>query len=221
VIGPKLTGSFLGYLLLLWRASTRICLRGEQNLEKHPGAPIAVWHGRIQGSLFALKGKRLLTMASASNDGEIAARAARPFGVSAVRGSTGKGGSAALDRLVDAARTDSMLHPALTVDGPTGPARRARPGIVRLSAELDRPILPISFSCRPYWRLTSWDRGIFAPPGARVVAEIGAPVHVSGTEELQKATARVERALDELTDRLDEELHGRVLWDDTGEEGDG
>lgn len=202
----------LGYLLLAWRATNRITLRGTERLREHPGAPLAVWHGRMQGCLFAMKGTPLLTMASASPDGEIAARSAYPFGIRCVRGSTGKGGAAALQEAVERVRSDPVLRAVLTVDGPVGPARQVRSGIVRLARALDRPVLPLSFSCRPFWRFTSWDSGIFAPPGARILAEIGAPISVPGTEDLDASTNRVQQALTDLTDRLDRQLHGRPLW---------
>ncbi len=178
------------------------------------GAPLAVWHGRIHGCLGILDyGCRLGAMFSASIDGELAVSALVPFNVRAARGSTGKGGRRALEELLRMTRERKIDMPVLTVDGPRGPARRVKPGIVELARELDRPVLPISFSTSGAWVLRSWDRTILAKPFSRVVVEVGPAIPLDPEETVAHATERIGRALDELTARLDQEVHGGPLWD--------
>ena len=100
----------------------------------------------------------------------------------------------------------------LTVDGPRGPARVVKKGIVEIAVRLGEPVIPISFSASRVWVLRSWDGTVLARPFARVVAAAGPPVHVTPEEPRDVAARRVGLALDELTRRLDLEVHGSPIW---------
>ncbi len=203
----------MGAVLKAWRLAVRVEARGLERLAGNPGAPIALWHGRIHGSVYGIVPHgRFAAMFSRSADGELAARCLAPFGLGAARGSTGKGGRRALDELLDWVRRGVIDHPALTVDGPRGPWRVVKPGVVELARALGRPVLPVSFSATRVWTLRSWDRMVLACPFARVVAAVGEPVTVAPDEPVEIATARVAAALDALTEALDLELAGRRLW---------
>lgn len=208
----RVLGTLLGVVLWLWRRTVRLEVRGLERLEGYDHVPLAVWHGRIQGSLYGVAGLPVAAMFSNSPDGELAARALAVFGIGAVRGSTAKGGGRALVEMIRRVRRGEVRYPTLTVDGPKGPFRKSKPGIVQLAQKLGRPVIPLSFSASRAWVLSSWDRGVLAKPFSRVVAELGPPVEIGPDEDLEEARARVDRALDELTERLDREVHGAPLW---------
>jgi len=208
----ELAGSALGLILRVWRRSVRMEVRGADLLAKESGAPIAVWHGRMQGVGFAVAGYKVMSMASASADGEIAARVFNALDVAIVRGSTGKGGIRALAGLLRSIKNGTADHAALTVDGPKGPPQVVKSGIVELARKLDRPIIPATFSARPCWTLKSWDRMVLARPLARVLVEFGEPVELVPGATLRESAGAVAETLTRLTNRLDRELHGRPLW---------
>ncbi len=214
LLRARILGAAMGVVLWLWRRTVRLEVRGLERLEEVGIAPLAVWHGRVHGSLYAMKGRPAGAMFSASPDGEMAARALAVFGVDSVRGSTGKGGGQALAELIRKVEERHLRFPALTVDGPRGPCRRAKPGIVHLATALSAPVYPISFSATRVWMLRSWDRAVLARPFSRVVAEIGEPVHLEPGEPVERSLERIDRALDALTERLDLEVHGSLLWED-------
>lgn len=208
----RILGTILGAVLWLWRRTVRLEVRGIEQLEEFDVVPLAVWHGRIQGCLYALVGRPVAAMFSNSPDGELAARALAVFGVGAVRGSTWKGGRKALMAMIARAEESGLRYPALTVDGPKGPARKSKSGIVHLAMDLDRPVIPISFSATRTWVLRSWDRTVLAKPFSRVVVEFGAPVEIGAEEPVRDARERIDRALDSLTERLDREVQGAPIW---------
>ncbi len=215
LLRARVLGRILGWLLWVWSKTLRLEVRGIEEARRWPGSPLAVWHGRIHGSLGILRyGGRLGAMFSASIDGELAVSALVPFNVRAARGSTGKGGRRALEELLRMTREGEIDMPVLTVDGPRGPARRVKPGIVELARKLDRPVLPVSFSASSAWVLRSWDRTVLAKPFSKVVAEVGPAIPLDPDETVAHATERIGRILDELTDRLDQEVHGGPLWDE-------
>jgi lysophospholipid acyltransferase (LPLAT)-like uncharacterized protein len=208
----KHSGTLTGLLLQLWRHSVRTEVQGAECFDEHPSAVLASWHGRMQGPLFCVAGRSVLTMASQSLDGEMATQAVARLGLTAARGSTGKGGVRALELLQQWIEEGRGQYAGLTVDGPRGPLARARRGAVELARRLAVPIIPCSFSARPHWMLRSWDRMVIAPPFSRMVVGFGPALTVAAEEPAAEACARLEHRLDELTERLDQELHGRTLW---------
>ncbi len=166
----------------------------------------AVWHGRIL-MLPYLFGRthRVHVLASRHRDGELVARFVRTFGFEAVRGSTTRGGSVGLRRLARLLRAGAEV--AMAPDGPLGPRYVAQPGVVALAGITGSPIVPLTFSAHPAWRLSSWDEFMIPKPFSRAVACFGPPITVpagsdrSRQEELRK---ELEESLRALTMRADD-----------------
>jgi len=103
----------------------------------------AFWHGRQLMMPFAYSGKKASVLISRHRDGELIARTIRYFGFNAARGSTTRGGAAALKQLVRFASEGDDL--GVTPDGPRGPKYRVQLGVVELAKLTQRPILPLAF----------------------------------------------------------------------------
>ncbi len=208
----RLLGNTLGQLFRMWRRTLRFEVRGMEWLDRHPSNVLAAWHGRMQGPLFCVAHRGVLTMASSSADGELAARAVAPLGLTAARGSTGKGGSRALAVIEHWIRDGRGRIAGLTVDGPRGPRGTPRRGVVELARSLDLPLIPTSFSARPYWMLRSWDLMLLARPFARTLVQFGPPITITRDTTIEEGLGLLKAALDSMTSALDMELHGRSLW---------
>ena len=125
------------------------------------------------------------------------ARYARRFGLDVVRGSSSRGGPAALRALAAALRAGEDV--AVIPDGPRGPCRQAQPGVVVLAALSGAPIVPLGFAARPARHLASWDEFMIPLPFARAAAVFGAPVVVDRDGDRARALKDVERALEDVT----------------------
>jgi len=99
-------------------------------------------------------------------DGEIAAQVSQRLGASVIRGSSTRGGTAALLRMLR--QPDATRHIGITVDGPRGPRRQFQIGAVYLASRLGRPIVPIGLGFGRCWRAKSWDRFAVPLPFSRV-----------------------------------------------------
>ena len=175
------------------------------------GAPViyAVWHGQIL-LLPLLYGRRAVcVLASRSRDGEMLTRYIGRFGIEAVRGSSSRGGAAALRHL---ARWLKRGHEVVIVpDGPRGPAEVVKPGIVGLARLSGAAIVPVAVGASSEWRLGSWDGFRIPRPFARCVARFGEPIHVPRVVDRRaEAAAReeVEAALRALSSSVDHEARG-------------
>lgn len=151
-------------------------------------------------------------MASLSADGALAAGAVTALGCRAVRGSASRGGSQALRALKRALQAGAPLA-GLTVDGPKGPWRQVKPGVVAAARWLEIPIVPASFSASRVRVLASWDRMVVPQAFSRVLVGYGKPLF-SGElpEDLETACQKVGQLVDSLTVELDRKLWGFPLW---------
>lgn len=171
------------------------------------GRPVlfCFWHARVlPASIFLSEqvihrgGSTLVTLASQSQDGEIATRIAVALGGQPLRGSSTRGGAAGLKGLLRAVKEGHNL--ALTVDGPKGPPHVAKPGIVAVARATGAPLLPLSWSSDRAWRLGSWDRTAIPKPFARVEVRLGEPIAVPREVD--------EEGFEGYRRRLDEALGG-------------
>jgi lysophospholipid acyltransferase (LPLAT)-like uncharacterized protein len=174
------------------------------------GRPLiyAVWHGRIlivpwlNARFHRTDGARSVrVLASRSRDGDIVAAFVERFGMGVVRGSSSRGGAAALRELARAVEGGQDV--AVVPDGPRGPSCHAQAGIVSLAATTGAPIVPLGVAARPARRLRSWDRFMVPAPFARCAVVFGPAVSVGRGDDREAVRAAVERALQEATDTAD------------------
>ena len=91
-------------------------------------------------------------------------------------------------------------------DGPRGPRRRIKPGLLTVARLTGLPIVPLGFSARPARRLASWDRTLVPYPFGRALFVYGDPLRVprdAGDAERDRLQALLEAELDRVTDLAD------------------
>jgi lysophospholipid acyltransferase (LPLAT)-like uncharacterized protein len=89
-------------------------------------------------------------------------------------------------------------------DGPFGPYRRAKAGALIVARESGLPLVPWAVTAHPSLRLNGrWDRHVVPLPFCRIRVEEGEPIRVGRREPLRPLLARLQAALDEVTDRAD------------------
>ena len=162
---------------------------------KQDEAPIwPLWHETILMSVWYHRDQDVHVMISASRDGELISRVARFFGYTAVRGSSHRGGKEALLELTSYLKSGKRC--AITPDGPRGPRRELKPGVLSLARVTGAPVVPFAFAAEHCWRLRSWDRFIIPKPFSRAVFVYGNPIRVKpqgGEEELKLIQAELDR----------------------------
>lgn len=157
----------------------------------------AFWHGRLLMMPFAYPGATATILISQHRDGEYITRIAERLGFAVERGSATRGGARAFRQLVHALKEGRDV--VVTPDGPKGPPRRVKSGVVELSRLSGMPIVPAAFGAHPRIVLRSWDRFVIPYPGSRGVYVWGSPLYVP--PNLSKVEAARFQSL--LADRLD------------------
>lgn len=162
------------------------------------------WHEYIPLPFYLRGHCRVSMLLSRHHDAEWLSQAARHMGFGTVRGSTSRGGVAALRELIRAGKTVNL---AITPDGPRGPRRKLATGCIYASSRLGVPLVPIGLGYdRPWRSRRSWDRFAVPRPYSRARVIAGPPIQIPA--HLQRAgfehyRERVERILDFLTVRAE------------------
>ena len=173
----------------------------------------AIWHANVLCSPYLNRNRNMAVMVSASKDGEYITRVVERMGNYAVRGSTSRGGVAALKTLV--AHMKQGNSAAITPDGPRGPAFKLQAGIITLAQISGAPIIPFHYECTRQWILKSWDKHRVPKPFTTFVVSYGKPIYISqdlDAEEFEDKIPEVETALLANMRRCEEkvaELKGR------------
>lgn len=135
-----------------------------------------VWHDQIAMTVFSGRPRSMAGLVSRHQDGSYLADAMQMLGIEPVRGSTKRGGTQALRQLIDKTRD---LHVAITPDGPRGPRRQMKSGIVFLASHTGRPIVPAAYSARRTWRIQgNWTDLKLPRPFTTIYALGGEPIEV-------------------------------------------
>jgi lysophospholipid acyltransferase (LPLAT)-like uncharacterized protein len=179
------------------------------------GKPVifALWHGRLFFPMYCRRNHGIHVLVSEHRDGDIIASSLDSAGFRTVRGSTTRGGSRALVKLIELVRGGEQI--AFTPDGPLGPRWKFQPGAVYVAAKTGLPVVPITGSARRAVYFGSWDSFQLPLPFTRGVLVIGEPYHVTGGIEggnIEFHRAELERRLVALAleaDRLAGAPEGR------------
>lgn len=165
----------------------------------------AFWHQRQVFFTWTHRDADAAVMVSRSKDGELIAETMRLSRIGAVRGSSSRGGVAAAREMIEAMKRG--LDIGITPDGPKGPAREVKDGVIFLARALNAPIIPITNALSNKLELKkAWDRFQVPLPFGRAVVAYGAPIEVREGDDPAAKAAELKAALDKLTDEADAEV---------------
>ncbi len=201
----RFLGRLVGLVLRGLTSSLRWRRLGEDRIgrlvERGEPVALALWHGRSLLLLPAMRHLPCTALVSRSADGDWAAALVEGLGYGVVRGSSSRSGASGLRQMLRQAASGRL--PAITVDGPRGPAGRVAPGIVGLSQLGRLWIVPLAASsARGRW-LGSWDRTRIPGLGGRAVLLVGRPVRIDRSEARQEGRTLLEARLTDLHRRAD------------------
>jgi hypothetical protein len=169
------------------------------------------WHAGLLPLTYAHRGTGGAVLISRHADGELIARTIEHLGFVTARGSSTRGGGRGmLDLLARAAEGRDI---GITPDGPRGPARRFKPGAIRLASRSGVPLVPIGVAARHERRLRSWDRFRLPAPFTRVALVYGPAERVPpdlDEAQLEGWCARAGAAVDRATAEAEALSRGRA-----------
>ena len=148
---------------------------GNQPRSYSPEEPriYVAWHRDIIMLSHPCRNRNIAVVISQSRDGELAARAARRMGYYVVRGSSSRGGRAAIKELIMMLRNGHNI--GVFADGPRGPAGQTKAGVVYMAHKTGAALVPLAAKSNRSIIFRSWDRMTLPLPFSRVPIMEGAP----------------------------------------------
>lgn len=160
---------------------------------------LAFWHGTMLISWYLHKQDGFAALTSRSKDGDLLAKILKSWDYRVIRGSSSSGGDAALEMMVDHAKSGYSI--AVTPDGPRGPALQMKAGAVMTAKRSGLPLVLLGVGIEKKRELKSWDK--FQVPNffTKVKAIYSDPIYVDrklGYNETSKLIKECESKLNEL-----------------------
>jgi lysophospholipid acyltransferase (LPLAT)-like uncharacterized protein len=200
-VPPAAARALAGPALRMLAASWRIRTVGEERwrplYEARRPHVFLLWHEALLPLLWQHRRQSIAIVVSEARDGQYLADFAASLGYRAVRGSSTRGAARALLGAVRELQAGYAV--AFTPDGPRGPRRELKPGVVAAAQRGGGIVVPLHAEADRAWRLDSWDRFMIPKPGARVRIVYGRPFEVApGDAGLATGLADAEARLREI-----------------------
>ncbi len=169
-------------LLAAWVRSLRPRLEGGPL----PASGILVlWHADMFPCLRAFAGRGMRVLVSRSRDGDLGAALAEALGYRVLRGSSSRGGVAALKRIARELEAEGGWI-ALVADGPRGPRGACKPGAAWLSARTGLPVACAAARAPLGVTLGGWAKVRAPLPFSRVHVRLSSPFRPETSDALQR-----------------------------------
>jgi len=185
----------LPFLIRFLGMTWRVKIYGMENYVRR-GALFVFWHEHILPLSYVFRGRGIKVLISESRDGEVIARAVRRLGFGVIRGSSTRGGTKALTRILAELKAGNVV--AITPDGPRGPRRKVKPGVALAAVRSGASVVAFWAEAKPCKRLNSWDKFLIPLPFASVTIHIGKPVKYLEENDLDHICAEIENMLNKL-----------------------
>lgn len=177
---PFLIAILINVLGFTWR----IRFEGwDKVLNEENGILYSFWHENLLPVLYTHRFRKVGVVVSPSRDGEIVARVLKIMGYRIFRGDTESGGKRAVIQLIKYGNHGNEI--AITPDGPKGPRRKVKKGIIEIGRIGNFPIYAASIKAGNCFRFSSWDRFMLPLPFSKVLIKISGPLNRVDPEELE------------------------------------
>lgn len=204
VMKLKILSFLIYYIVRLLNLTYRYRYIGLENLPPPRAKHIlAIWHQNLFPGILAQNGHHYVVIVSKSKDAEPVAYTCNRLGHRVERGSSkkgnvDKGGKVAKDQMIETLKLG--IPGAVTIDGPKGPAKEVKPGIISMAKKAEIPIVPYIVIPDRYYSFNSWDRFRFPKPFCRIIVSYGKPI------DYQLSFEEMSEQLASSLNQLEEEL---------------
>jgi lysophospholipid acyltransferase (LPLAT)-like uncharacterized protein len=193
-----LAGPVLRVLASTWRISVEHEERWRILIHTRQPHVFLLWHEALLPLLWHHRHQGVAIVVSEAREGRYLADFASGLGYRSIYGSSTRGGTRALLGAVRELRAGRAV--AFTPDGPRGPRRELKPGVVAAAQRGGAAIIPVHAEADRAWRLHSWDRFMIPRPFARVHIRYGHAFEVApGEQGFAEAVERARGAMDAVS----------------------
>jgi len=156
---------------------------------------LAFWHRNLLPLGYLRKFEKIVILISKSKDGQFIAGPMEALGYKTARGSSNRGGSKALRELIKTSKKYSL---GFTPDGPKGPRKRIKEGLIRTAYLTKLPIVFIAVDIQKEKVFDSWDKFRFPYPFTKINISYSEPFYVDNKDNIDETIILLEREINLL-----------------------
>ncbi len=176
---PALVEKVSPLIVKTWGRTLKIKFNGLENIRnarKAGGFLFAMWHGNLLVPIYSHRYRGLYTLVSPVWEGELIASGLKGLGYNLVRASSGYDRIHGIRQSVKIVRDGKPL--VIIIDGPEGPRREVKQGIIAIAAISGKPIIPVYSTGSPGFNLPSWDKQEIVLPFSKSIINFGVPIYI-------------------------------------------
>ena len=198
---------FLGKWLLkfLYRTSTWN-IEGKHRIKsilaEGKSVIVATWHSHLLPTFMDLAGNHYYGLAGMHKDADLISKIGNRMGWKLLRGSSSDQGKEVYKEMVNILADNGNVV-VLTPDGPKGPAKIPKPGIIRAAQKTNAVILPAMGQSKRRWGFTNWDTFYVGKPFSRIEFIYGEPLEFSESEDFDLCVKKLKNAIDDLEKKVE------------------
>ena len=174
---------FAYYLIKGYNSTFRLTVENEAHWKAllDSGKPVLLctWHQQFFAAIAHFKQYAVYhpgLMISRSRDGDLISGVANRVGWHTPRGSSSRGGKAAMTAMIT--HLKQYGFGAHILDGPRGPMGRIKPGIIRMAHATGALLVPFHVTADKAWFFNSWDRFMLPRPFSKVCITFGESIQL-------------------------------------------
>ena len=167
------------FILKLFYGLNQRDIRGRENyiepIKLNESVIISVWHGHLLSIVHDLKNQQVNAVAGTHKDADLISEVAINWGWKMIRGSSKDRGEVAYKDMIKVLKNPGSIL-FITPDGPTGPRRIPKPGIIRAAQATNAKIIPVGVYSTKHWGFENWDTFYLEKPFGKIYIEYGSPI---------------------------------------------
>ena len=167
-------------LLKFIYGSNNILVEGRKNyqtiLSSNNSVIFSVWHGQLLSIVYDLRDEPINAVAGTHSDADYISSIASRWGWNMIRGSSKERGNIAYKKMINILNNKGSSV-FITPDGPTGPRRVPKLGIIRAAQTTGAAIIPVSVHSTKRWGFTNWDTFYLEKPFGKIYIRYGNPIY--------------------------------------------
>lgn len=170
---------------------------------------IAIWHGKVLPVFMDLASYNYYALAGMHKDAELIAQIGAQVGWKLLRGSSSDRGREVFKEMISVLSTPGEVV-AMTPDGPKGPAKIPKAGVIRAAQKTGAVVIPAIGQAKRHWGFTNWDTFYVAKPFSKIVLRYGNPLVFKESDDFQSCLDKLKQGLDTLENEVDQILDGQI-----------
>ena len=185
----KLKITVLSVLLKFIYGSNKKHVTGRKNyislIDKNRSIIFSVWHSHLLSIVHDLRNMEINALAGTHSDADLISHIATKWGWKMVRGSSKEKGSEAYKSMLRLIKNSNRSLLFITPDGPSGPPKVPKKGIIRLAQNTNAGIIPIRVNYTRSWGFKNWDTFYLAKPFGTISIEYGQAIYLKKSQSYE------------------------------------